>query len=409
RPAPDPGAATAALVAELGRAGQRRAVLLRARQESGLRALLLGMLALLAREVATRTLATAAGQDADVVLQALSELAATGLARLGEKGWATAHDLVTEAVGDGLDVAERANLHGRLARALTGEDADPAEAARHHRGAGDPGAAAAAYAVAAGRALAVHATAEAAALASAGLDLDPPPAVRAELLELRARGRAEHGEPDAADDLRAALRITGAGPDRARRLARLAMLTFGARDALRAAELVELALVEAGTDEPSRALALETAAIVDMNLDRPDRAGERAESALATYRGLGDGAGVARILDGRAMATFLDGRITAGVAEFGRVARLFEDSGELLRAVTPRSTCGHGLVLAGRPGAGLAETSAALRLARDLDAVEGQAYALWHRAEALAALGRAEEAEADGREALALATAAGHR
>jgi hypothetical protein len=109
------------------------------------------------------------------------------------------------------------------------------------------------------------------------------------------------------------------------------------------------------------------------------------------------------------MATFLDGRITDGVAEFGRVAELFEDSGELLRAVTPRSTGGHGLVLAGRPGDGLAETSAALRLARDLGAVEGQAYALWHRAEALAALGRAEEAEADAREALALATAAGHR
>ena len=68
--------------------------------------------------------------------------------------------------------------------------------------------------------------------------------------------------------------------------------------------------------------------------------------------------------------------------------------------VTPRSTRGHGLVFADRPADGLAETDAALRLARDLDAPEGQAYALWHRSEALSALGRTDEAEADAREAL---------
>ena len=107
------------------------------------------------------------------------------------------------------------------------------------------------------------------------------------------------------------------------------------------------------------------------------------------------------------MATFLDGRIDEGVATFGRVARLFVDSGELLRAVTPRSTRGHGLVFAGDPAAGLAETTAALRLARELDTAEGQAYALWHRSEALSALGRADEAEADAREALRRAD--GHR
>ena len=113
------------------------------------------------------------------------------------------------------------------------------------------------------------------------------------------------------------------------------------------------------------------------------------------------------------MATFLDGRITEAVATFGRVARLFVDSGELLRAVTPRSTRGHGLVFAGEPAEGLAETSAAVRLARELDTAEGQAYALWHRSEALSALGRLDEAEADAREALAVPgtpdTAAGPR
>ena len=129
----------------------------------------------------------------------------------------------------------------------------------------------------------------------------------------------------------------------------------------------------------------------------------------ALYRRLGDAGGVARILDGRAMATFLDGRITEGVEVFGRVAQLFTDSGELLRVVTPRSTRGHGLVFLARPGEGLAEASAALALARDLDAPANQAYALWHRSEALSGLDRVDEAEADAQEALRIAGDLGHR
>jgi tetratricopeptide (TPR) repeat protein len=40
---------------------------------------------------------------------------------------------------------------------------------------------------------------------------------------------------------------------------------------------------------------------------------------------------------------------------------------------------------------------------------EGQAYALWHRSEALSALGRGAEARADAERALAIATRLGHR
>ncbi|MGZ4612529.1 MAG: tetratricopeptide repeat protein, partial [Kineosporiaceae bacterium] len=188
-----------------------------------------------------------------------------------------------------------------------------------------------------------------------------------------------------------------------------AMLTFGAQDPRRAAELAELAVVAAAEDPMARAFALETAAIIDMNLGEPARAGERAEGALALYRTLGDAGGVAHILDGRAMATFLEGRIPAALDLFARVAQLFADAGELLRVVTPRSTLGHGLVFSGRAEDGLTEIDEALRLARELDAPEGQAYALWHRAEALSALGRLEEAEASGRAALKVAEGAGHR
>ena len=399
-------AAAVALAGEVGRQGQRRAVRRRAERETGVRAQVLALVALLARETTARIVATAAGLDPRAALDALSGLATAGLLRLGEQGWATAHDLVGETVTAALASGERGRLHGLLAAALEADDADPAEVARHHRDAGDGSAAAAAFERAARRALAGHATREAAAHAEAGLALDPR---HPGLLDARAEARAAHGDvAGALADLQAA--STGAvGPARSRRLSRSATLTMGAQDPVRAAELAELALVEAGDDDAARAVALETAAILDVNLGRAGRAAERAYAALALFRGLGDGAGVARILDGRAMAAFLDGRITEAVGLFGRIATLFEDSGDLLRAVTPRSTRGHGLVFHAEPAEGLVETSAAVQLARDLGAPEGQAYALWHRSEALSALGRLAEAEADAREALTVAGTVGHR
>jgi tetratricopeptide (TPR) repeat protein len=247
-------------------------------------------------------------------------------------------------------------------------------------------------------------------MADAGLSADGSGTLATALREARAEALVRRGDISGARaDLRAALQPQRDGAVRARLLARLATLASGAEDLLHAAELAELALLEAGRDEAARAEALEIAAVLDMNLDRAARAKERSDEALRLYQKLGDGRGTARVLDGRAMATFLEGHIVRGVELLRRVADLFEDSGDLVRVLTPRSTAGHGQVFAGDPTSGLHMTSSALELARTLGHPEGQTYALWHSAEALAAAGRVEEASAAGQEALAIAQRLGHR
>ena len=396
--------------AELAADGQRRAIAGRADAQPVQVQELLIMLALLAREVPARVLAVAGKQGESSTLDQLGRLADAGLVRLGELGWTTAHDMVGEVLAERLTADARGRFHGRLARALANAAAEPGELARHWLGAGDTAKAAEAYAAAADRALTQFAAVEAAAFADAGLAVLPAGEQAGVLYEVRAEARIRLGDIEGArGDLRDALATCPGGPARARLLSRLATIASGADDLVRAAELAELALVEAGADAVARAQALEIAAVLDMNLDRPDRAEDRATEALTLYQRLGDANGTARVLDGRAMATFLDGAIGSGIDLLERAANLFEDSGDLLRVVTPRSTAGHGWVFAADPATGLLRTTSALELARSLGHPEGQTYALWHTAEALAALDRGAEALAAGEEALAIAERIAHR
>ena len=162
-------------------------------------------------------------------------------------------------------------------------------------------------------------------------------------------------------------------------------------------QLAELAVVEAGDDAPARARALEVASVLDMNLERGDRSAERAAEALALYERLGDANGMARdprrSRDG-AVPRRRCPRRRGRAAPRRRPLRGLRRPGPRGDAPVDR---GHALVFAGHADAGARRRStAALDLARTLGHPEGQAYALWHRAEALAALGRGEEA-ADGR------------
>lgn len=404
---PDVAAREAAAIAG---AGRRRRLLAQVERHPPADRTVLGLLSLLARQVPVETLATAAVLPTDDVLDSLSALSAAGLVRLGDRGWATSHDLVRETVAADLAEADRARLHARLAAALAGANADPVELAEHLAGAGDSEAAARQYATAAGQRVEGADDAGVAELVDAGLALADRGEPRNRLLEVRARLRARRGDlPGARSDLREALI---AEPDLAARSglrARLAMLYSGAEDVDRAAGLAELAVLDAGDDPAALARALEVAAIVDMNREQPDRSARRFDRALELYQERHDAAGAARILDGRAMATFLDGRIPAALELFSQVADLLTDSGDLLHVVTPASTAGHALVFGADPAAGLVRTTAALELARSLGHAEGVTYALWHRSEALAALGDADEAAGCAREALAVAGRIEHR
>lgn len=397
-------------VDELALEGQRKAIARRVSAQPDDAAELLRLLALLARESSARLLALAGGRDEKAVLDALAALSQAGLVRLGDVGWAPAHDMVGDVVAETTPADLRGRLHSRLAEALGSTGGEPGEIATHWLRAGDPERAATSFHRAAERALDAFAHDEAVALADAGLAAARAEPARASLFAARAEARARRGDiAGARADLRTAIQRQPAGPLRARSLARLATLASGAQDLVRAAELAENALVEAGSDDAARAAALEIAAVLDMNLDRPQRAAERAAEALERYERIGDAQGRARVLDGRAMATFLGGQIDEGTQLLRRVADLFEDSGDLLRVVTPRSTAGHGLVFGGRALDGLALSRSALELARTLGHPEGQTYALWHCAEALVAAGWVEEALADAEEAVAIAERIQHR
>lgn len=201
----------------------------------------------------------------------------------------------------------------------------------------------------------------------------------------------------------------GSGPRRALVLASMAALAAGSESYARGARLADLAILEAGEEPGARAEALAVAAVIDMNLGRFDRSKRRAQEAFALFEASGDRHGMARVLDVQVMRDFMSGRIAEATEAFARVAILFEETGDLLRVIAPRSTRGHGLVFMDRPREGLLEIDRALALAAEIGHDESIAYCLWQRSEALAALGESVSAVLDGERALAIADRLRHR
>jgi DNA-binding SARP family transcriptional activator len=404
------GATAVELGRELARAGQRRSIEDRAAREPPPRRELLSLLAIHGRETPARILATATGGNQAQVLDDLEALARAGLVRLGDAGWAPAHDLIGEMLDDGWTRPERFRLHGLLARALEAEGGDTADFARHLAGAGDQAAAAGAFATAAGQRLADFAADEALGLAEGGLSLRPPATTRSVLLQIRGEARALAGDlAGARNDLRAAADDNAAGPERARLLARLAMLTGGSADYTKAGELAELALSEAGGDPAARGEALVVAAILDINASRLDRGERRAAEALALFEQVGDGRGEASALDAQALGALFRGRLAEAAELFGRVSRLYRDVGKLLAAGTPRALRAWTLHFMGRAQEALSDVDEALSLEHMLGQIEGEAWCLCVRAYVLAQLERTEEAVDSATRSVDITTRLGHR
>lgn len=397
-------------VRELARAGQQDAVWRQFERLPRDVRQLLAALSLLARPVPVRLLSAVCATSVDEAIRLLRDLSRNHLVRHDTEGFRVDHDLVGETVRDRLDAVERATLHQHIADALVVAGGPADELARHLKGAGDAAAAASAYVTAARARIDHFAHREAEQLCSEGLALDPAAAARTALLELRAEALAVNGDLEGARaDLRSAIGDTAPGATRSRLLTRLAHLTFGSEDLLRASELADLALAEAGDDPGARARATYVRALVDMNLDLPALAERRFEEALGLFTTLGDTAGMAEIFDARAMTAFGNGDVTAGIEQFDRAAKLFADSGNLLHSVIPRSGRGHALMFGGRPAEALVDTTTALELARTLGFLDGEAMVLWHHAEVLVECGRPADGRAAAEEGLAIAKRLGHR
>jgi tetratricopeptide (TPR) repeat protein len=188
----------------------------------------------------------------------------------------------------------------------------------------------------------------------------------------------------------------------------MAMVVSAAEDFAHGADLIEAALTEAGDDPRARAEALSVGAILDVNTNQLERAEARTAEARQLFERIGDAEGVARTVDAQAMAILGHGNILQAVDMLDQVARLFLDSGMLLRVGTTRAYRAFALVWMERPQEALEEVEEALRLEQMLghhDVV----LCIGVKALALLGLGRIEESKVLATDGLIMARELGHR
>jgi tetratricopeptide (TPR) repeat protein len=155
-------------------AGARELLLARLEPVSETARQVLAAAAVIGRSFDVDTVRAASGRGDEETVTALEELVRRGLVREGRYDYDFAHEQLRRLVADETGLARRRLLHGRVADALAGPDA---EVARHLRLAGRDAEAAAAYRRAAEHARALFANAEALEHLRAALAVgDPEPA-----------------------------------------------------------------------------------------------------------------------------------------------------------------------------------------------------------------------------------------
>ncbi|HEU5416421.1 MAG TPA: BTAD domain-containing putative transcriptional regulator [Streptosporangiaceae bacterium] len=400
----DAAGAAQAVAAGIGQAAGNRLTGLPSRWRD-----MLALIVLLGRPAPPALLAAASGSGQRAALDTLEGLGSAGLACPGPRGWWIRHGPVRQAVTAAVTPAAAARFHALLAEALRQCGADPAETARHLAASGDHDHAATAYAAAARSQLERIRDREAIRLADAGLALSPPGRARAALLEARAEARRRAGQLTAARaDLTAALDDLDDPAFRSQVLAQLAILDARTADAACGSGLAALAIAEAGGQPAALGQALAAGAIIDLAEGNLARARHRARRAARLLDQAGDSRGSARLLYWHAMECFTAGRLRDAADQLDRLVRLAVTPGEVMRLWSPRATRGHVLALLGRAADGLAEIGETLAWARSARHPAVEAECLWHRAEALAALGRAAEAIDAAEQAAGIAARIGH-
>ncbi|MGC3998092.1 MAG: BTAD domain-containing putative transcriptional regulator [Anaeromyxobacter sp.] len=302
----DPGAG---LRARVGRLGPRAEALL-------------GAAAVVGRHFEFDLVRPVSGLGGQETVKALEACLEAGLLDEDGTGYRFHHDLIREAVYQGLPGSRRAALHAAVADALEADVARPAPAealARHRRLAGQEDRAVRHLVAAGHRAAARAGLREALTFYTEALELAPRAGLdgraRFELHEAAARVQLGLGELDAA--VRAfgqAARLAGAegfeaDPARLARVHRLAAMAHAAAGDLPAARLaLGEGLAAAGEAEPAEVAALHhLSAQLEWHAGAADRAEAAAAACGAAAAQAGDGELAARAEDLRALARGLRG------------------------------------------------------------------------------------------------------
>lgn len=370
---------------------------------------LLCLLAMLGQPASPALLAEASGAELREVLTCLEALGRARMTGYGSQGCGLRGEALGGAIAGTLGPAEKAHVHGLLARALQRAGADPADVAAHLLESGDREAAAAAYAAGSSRRLERLSDAEAMQLAEAGLSVEPVGRARGMLLEARAEVHCRRGQcADARADLASALdSLTDAG-DRARVLAELAVIEARSVALARGEQLIELAIAEAGEQPGALGQALTAGAIIDLPAGNLRRAQRRFRRARQLLERAGDSRAAARQLYWQAMVSFIDGRLREAVTQLGHLAHLPVAPAEMLRFWSPGAALGHALAFLGEAPAGLEEIDQVLARARPAGYRALECECLWRRGEALAFLGRAGQAIESAQQAEIIAARIDH-
>lgn len=334
------------------------------------------------------------------------------------------HDLVRQAIYEGIPLTRRQALHRRLGEELAARPSPNPELVAHHLfEAGDR--AALLWLVQAGeRALTLYAPLLAVEHLTKAIELadqlalDAPP----DAFRLRAGALAATGRFDAAQaDCEAALRLARTTNDRDvewRTLIDLGAL-WSERDYLAAGEYYGLALALARAIDRQETIArsLSYLGSFRMNINDQEASEESFQQALAIFRELNDLRGIAETVDYLAMARLVDSRVQESVVYARQAIPIFRALGDKRRLASSMTTLAAAFHLGwSEPNApaemtvdeGLQAGRLAIQHSRDAKWRTTEALAISKHAIALQILGRYDEAWTLAHEALDVALKTEH-